>query len=334
MPGTQPRGTHAFDPSGSSSQSAQMLDVVNAEEDGAEDQDGPPLDLSLANIPGASAFPLVTPDLGILASGATPSVVSSLPSLDPSSSGGVRPPPSSSSLLPTVHPNSTQLHDISMGSVNSRDTNSDADSSQLRKRKHDGRSASGTRPPSSKRSSKSKTSDLNPVIISNALNSTLNRLADVMEKSLDANATAIAPAAPPGPPATMIPNTTPPIDPSFNFTSPIESQTTQPSSMASQPLGPLSNPPSASHEEILNQAITIATSDDSLSEDELLAASLFFTSASEDAVRAARTFVALSNNNQVVQRRFLLRQLDTAALLPGRGKGKAVEDGDDHSMTY
>ena len=65
----------------------------------------------------------------------------------------------------------------------------------------------------------------------------------------------------------------------------------------------------------------------------MLAASLFFTSASEDAVRAARTFVALSNN-QVVQHRFLLRQLDTAALLPGRGKGKAMEDGDDHSMTY
>lgn len=77
-------------------------------------------------------------------------------------------------------------------------------------------------------------------------------------------------------------------------------------------------------------------SDDSLSEDELLAASLFFTSASDDAVRAARTFVALGNN-KVVQHRFLLYQLNVAALLPGRGKGKAaeaVEDGDDHSMAY
>jgi len=155
----------------------------------------------------------------------------------------------------------------------------------------------------------------------------------MMEKTLDANATAIAPAAHPGPPATMIPNTTPPIDPSFIPTSPIESQTTKPSSMPSQPLGPLSNPPSESHEEILNQAITVTTSDDSLSEDELLAASLFFTSTSEDAVHAAHTFVALSNN-QVVQCRFLLCQLDVAALLPGRGKGKAVEDDDDHSMTY
>jgi len=130
MPGTQPQETHAFEPSGSSSRSAQMLDVVNVEEDGAEDQDGPPLDLSLANIPGAFAFPLVTPDLGILVSGVTSTVISCLPSLDPSSSCGVRPPPSSS-LPPTVHPNSTQKHDISMGSVNSHNTNSDADSSQL-----------------------------------------------------------------------------------------------------------------------------------------------------------------------------------------------------------
>jgi hypothetical protein len=76
----------------------------------------------------------------------------------------------------------------------------------------------------------------------------------------------------------------------------------------------------------------VATSDDTLSEDELLAASMFFTSATEEAVRVARTFIAL-DNNQVVQRRFLLRQLDAAALLPGKGKGKAV-DNDDDSMTY
>jgi hypothetical protein len=72
MPDTQLRGTHAFepsyDPSGSSSQLAQMLDIINAEEDGVEDQDGPLLNLpkSLANIPGASAFPLnnlVTPSI-------------------------------------------------------------------------------------------------------------------------------------------------------------------------------------------------------------------------------------------------------------------------------
>jgi hypothetical protein len=307
MPGTQPRGTHAFDPSGSSSQSAQMLDLVNAEEDGAEDQDGPPLDLSLAE--GTSTFPHVTPDL---VSGMTPSVVSpllSLPSVvsslfpsDRSSSGGTRPPPSSS-LPPSVHPNSTQRSDISMSSVYSRDTDSDTGNSQFRKRKHDEKSASGSgiRPPSSKRSAKSKTSDVNPVIISNALNSTLNRLADVMEKTLDA------------PPA--------------GSSSPsVESQTTQPSSMPSH-----LNPPSACPEDILNQAIRATTSSDSnLSEDELLAASLFFTTASDDAIRAARTFVALGNN-QVVQRRFLLRQLDAAALLPGKGKGK---DGEDSSMVY
>jgi hypothetical protein len=150
---------------------------------------------------------------------------------------------------------------------------------------------------------KSKTSDLNPVIISNALNSTLNRIADVMLKTLDVTTTTIAPTGP-----------------SSVATS---SQNTEPSSILSQPLP----------EEILNQAIRIAMSDKNLSEDELLAASLFFTSASEDAVRTARTLVTLGNN-EVVQHRFLLRQLDVAALLPGRGKGKAAEDGNDHSMTY
>jgi hypothetical protein len=72
MPGTQPHRTHAFEPSydssGSSSQSAQILDIINAEEDEVENQDGPLLNLSesLANIPGASSFPLntlVTPSI-------------------------------------------------------------------------------------------------------------------------------------------------------------------------------------------------------------------------------------------------------------------------------
>ena len=60
--------------------------------------------------------------------------------------------------------------------------------------------------------------------MSNALNSTLNRLADVMEKTLDATATAIAPAPPP------ITNATPPTSVSSILTPPIdsESQTTQP----------------------------------------------------------------------------------------------------------
>jgi hypothetical protein len=78
---------------------------------------------------------------------------------------------------------------------------------------------------------KSKTSDVNPVIMSNALSSTLNRLADVMEKSLDASATALAPTAPAAP---TIPT----------IAALIESQTAQLSSQ--------SNPPLASPEEILN----------------------------------------------------------------------------------
>jgi hypothetical protein len=204
-----------------------------------------------------------------------------------------------------------------MGSLYSRGSDSDAGSSQLRKRKHDGRSASDTRPPS-KRSLKSKTSDLNPVIISNALNSTLNRLADMMEKTLDATATAIAPTAPP---MTVIANTPPAAS--------APSSVAQPSS---QPPDPSSNPPLTSSEEILNQAIRVTTSDKDLSEDHLLAASLFFTSASEDAIRTARTYITLGNN-EIVQRRFLLLQLDAAALLPGKGKGRAAEE-DHHSMMY
>ena len=345
MPGTQPRGTHSFDPSSGSSaqsQALQMLDSINSEDDGAEDRDGPPFNIPLTNIAGASSFPSpldasgLTSNrdiLGFGAFGTTPSIASeSSPASqffqlaqDFSSSGGTR-PPSSSSLPAAAHPSpffSNQRRDsgISVGSVLSSNTDSDPGKTQLRKRKHtdNGRSA----PPSTKclttSRSKSKTDDLNPVIITNALNSTLNRLADVMQKTLDASqATAtkstIASAATPS-----MTNAIPPI-----VTPPIESQTTQPSS----------DPSSVSSQGILNQEIEVATSDDTLLEDELFAASLFFTSATEEAVRAASTFIALGNN-QVVQRRFLRRQLDVAALLPGKGKGKAVnsDDGDD-PMVY
>ena len=52
--------------------------------------------------------------------------------------------------------------------------------------------------------------------------------------------------------------------------------------------------------EILDQAIRIISAEDSgLSEDELLSASLFFNSASEDAVHAARTFNTLGSNRVV-----------------------------------
>ena len=127
MPGTQPRGTHAFDPASSSSQSAtQMLNIVNAEEDGAEDQVGPQLDSPTANTPAAPVSvvsPLVPPDLGS-------SIVSSLPPSDPSisSSSGSARPPLSSLLLPTVHPQLTQQCDISMGSIT---TSSEANSGTL-----------------------------------------------------------------------------------------------------------------------------------------------------------------------------------------------------------
>ena len=140
MPGTQPQGTYSFDPSSSSAQS--VLDKVNAEEDGAEDQDGPPLDLSHANITGA----FFSSNLNILGFGALPSK----PSLSHfSSSGGTR-TPSLSSPPPTAHPGhpySTQPCDLSMGSgLAFSHTDSDSGNTQHRKQKHDGQSAGGHMP--------------------------------------------------------------------------------------------------------------------------------------------------------------------------------------------
>ena len=151
---------------------------------------------------------------------------------------------------------------------------------------------------SSKRAPRSKTDDLSPVIISSALHSTLNRIADVMEKSLDVTAATVTASAP---------------------TSSVTSSSITPSTGLMPSQSPTTSNPSIS--EILDQAIRITADNTSLTEDELLAASMFFTTASDDAVRAARTIVALSNNPGV-QHRFLLCQLNTAALLPGRGKDK------------
>ena len=168
--------------------------------------------------------------------------------------------------------------------------------------------------PSSKRASKSKTNDLNLVIISNALNSTLNNMADLMERTLNITTA----------PSSL---STTSLTPSSIIPSPLESQALP------VPSHPLSA--SASSTEILDQAIRIISGiDGSLTDDELLAASLFFTSASENAICAAHTFIALGNNNQSVKYRFLLHQLNTAGLLSGKGKAKAVEDGDDLSMVY
>ena len=149
-------------------------------------------------------------------------------------------------------------------------------------------------PCSSKQSSLSKTDNLNPVIITTALNSTLNHMVDVMERTLDATA---APSAP-------TPSTAPPpiINPSI--------ESSQPSSA------------SMSSVEILDQVTRIISGINSLlTEDQLLLASLFFTSASDDAICAAHTFIALGNNH-TVQYCFLLRQLSTSS---AKGKDRAVE---------
>jgi len=67
MPGTQPRETLTFDPGNTSQLVTQVLDTINAEMDGAEDQVGPSLDSPMDNMPAAHALatsPLITPDLG------------------------------------------------------------------------------------------------------------------------------------------------------------------------------------------------------------------------------------------------------------------------------
>jgi len=287
MPGTQPRGTYAFDPNQSSHSATQALSVINAEEDGVEDQLGPPVDSFAVHDPAAPAMP--SSFVPTFSTGGTSSVVSHP---FPNTFGGSLPPPSSE-LAPTIHhypahPASQQQADVFMGparSAISLTTTSDVGSS-LRKRKADALMG-GIKPPSSKRMAKSKTADLDPVIISNNLNSTLNRMADIMEKSLDAN------------PATD-PATTSSVAPVL--------QTVQSSSIS---LGS----DLSSSDKVIQQAISFTTTDGFLTEDELFAASVFFTSSSEHVVRAARTFITLGNN-RTVQRRFLLNQLRTAALLP------------------
>lgn len=287
MPGTQPRGTYAFDPNSHSA--TQVLSVINAEEDGAEDQVGPPVDSFAVHDPAAPSMP--SSFIPTFSTGGTSSVVSHP---FPNTFGGSLPPPSSE-LAPTnhhypAHPASQQQTDVFMGparSAISLTTTSDIGSS-VRKRKVDAL-MSGIKPPSSKRMAKSKTADLDPVIISNNLNSTLNRMADIMEKSLDAN-----PTTDPATTSSVAPvlQTVPSQSPSISLDSDLSSS-----------------------DKVLQQALSFTTTDGFLTEDELYAASLFFTSPSDKVVRAARTFITLGSN-RTVQRRFLLNQLRTAALLP------------------
>ena len=125
-------------------------------------------------------------------------------------------------------------------------TGSEAGSSQSQKHKHDARLASSMQPPNSKQLLRSKTDDLNPVIISNALNLTLNHMVNVMERTLDVS-TVIA-AAPPF---------TTSVAPPSIITSSVEFLSTQLSSAPSQP-----SLASASSLEILDQVIRIISADD------------------------------------------------------------------------
>jgi hypothetical protein len=353
MPGTQPRGTHSFNPGSSSSVSAtQALDKVNAEEDGEEDRAGPPVDTPAANIPAAftsamsSLFPhdpsaasfagtprsdalppppsmasfagtprsdALPPPPSMASFAGTPRSDAPPPPPSTASFAGTPqsdalPPPSSSSVSPTTHPDHvSRSQHVSVDSAFSCTTASETSSSQ-RKRKRD--ATVGMPPPSSKRASKNRTETLNPVIISSQLNSTLTRLADVMEKSLDVTATSIEVTTQPAP-----------------------SPSPQALSMPSQLLGPQStlSSTSLSDSEILDKAlgiVTAAADKDFLSEDDLLAASLLFSNTSNELVRIARTFIALGDK-PAVQHRFLMRQLEDAGFHTGKGKGKATTNDDD-----
>ena len=112
----------------------------------------------------------------------------------------------------------------------------------------------------------SKTNNLNPVIITTASNSTLNCMVDVMERMLNATAA-------PSVPTTSL--ASPPI---------INSSIEVPQPSSASTLSPV---------EILDQVVRIILGVDSLlAKDQLLSASLFFTSALDDAICATCTFTA------------------------------------------
>ena len=163
MPGTQPRGTHSFNPSSSSSVSAtQAIDKVNAEEDGEEDQAGPPVDTPAANIPAAftsamsslfSHDPSTAPFAGTPRCDAPPPP-HSMASFAGTPQSDALPPPSSSSVSPTTHPDHvshsqhvSRSQHVCVDSTFSCMTVSETSSSQ-QKRKHD--ATVGMPPPSSK----------------------------------------------------------------------------------------------------------------------------------------------------------------------------------------
>ena len=175
-----------------------------------------------------------------------------------------------------------------------------------RQRKRDVRSVSGIQPVSKKSVTWSRANELNPVIIFSALNLTLNHMADVMERSIDI--TVAINSAPLATAPTTIPSVAPP---SVNTSS---------------------SSTSLNQTEVLDQVIRTISANACLTDDELLVASLFFNSISEDAVHMAHTFLCLGTN-QKVQLGFLHQQLEIAHLLPGKGKTKTVKDGD-HSMVY
>ena len=311
MPGTHARGLHSFDPGSSSGTSATLvLNNVNAEDDGEEDRAGPPVDTTMANVPAAFT--------STISSVFSPALAGDTVSFKSTDESNVMPPPFSSSISPTSHPDHVsqppRRHASGVHSAlsSSQTTSSDArTTSSNRKRKHD---ATGDMPPSSsKRASRNRTETINPVIISSQLNSTLTRLADVMEKSLVVTANSIE-----------VPTTHAAPLPSSSSSSVIPSQL--------QVSGPPSTSSSLSDLEVLDKAFGIVVADkEFLSEDELLGASVLFSSTSNGAVRIARNFIALSNN-PTVQHRFLVHQLNQAGHHTGKGKDKATRDDDDFQM--
>lgn len=243
MPGTQAQGTHSFDPASLSSVSAtQALDTVNAEDDGEEDQAGPPVGTPLENMPAAFSSAITSilppaPDMVSLVD-ASSSQGNAIPPPDVFLYFSNNPPWSCSqrsetldNLLLTPPPEILRLPAVC----------ENVSTTPLQTWYH----------PAPSDCQRNKMHTLNPVIIFSQLNSTVVCLADIMEKLLDITATS--------------------IDSSTTLPAP-----SPPSHALSAP--PPSTSAMTSNSEILDKAFEIVTADrDFLSEDDLLAASLLFS---------------------------------------------------------
>ncbi len=281
MPGTQPRGGYAFDPASTSTAASIMLGEVNAEPDGEEDQLGPPVGASTSTSAAALTSAMTTlftmPRVPGTAYSSTSTVDNSLTVVgheDHLDAVSVV-----NEALP--HPNPTTPADERQPSSSHVTSPASGVSGSARpgKHKHDASSTPDMRPPSSKRSSKTGASgskqepQLSPVVMVNALNGTLNRMVDVMQKSIDVSETLVAT----NPSALLSP--------------------THLSQVQAAPPASLSTPVTDDDEAMLTEAFHIASvNKEFLNDDEMVQACCLFTEHSSGNIRIARRYLDLKHN--------------------------------------